>query len=70
MFFALAICVPFGKVVYSIINHFKPGLLDVNLNIDENLGNFYEALEEEDKAWMKSEETNLRKNYVSLYFKF
>eukprot|EP00347_Sterkiella_histriomuscorum_P023421 403334704 len=63
VFFILAICVPFGKIGFAIINYFKPGILDVNLNVDENLGNFYEALEEEDKKWMQAEESNLRKKY-------
>lgn len=65
VFFALAFCVPFGKIVYYIVNFIKPGVLDVQLNIDENLSNYYEALEEEDKKWMISEESNLRSKYVS-----
>jgi len=51
-----------------IINKVKPGMLDVKLNIDENLPNYYEGLEDEDKAWMRNEESNLRKKYVSYQF--
>jgi hypothetical protein len=51
-----------------IINKVKPGMLDVKLNIDENLPNYYEGLEDEDKAWMRNEESNLRKKYVSYHF--
>jgi hypothetical protein len=64
--FALIICIPFGNLVATILSFIKPGVFEIKLNIDENLPNFYEALEEEDKKWMRSEESNLRKKYVSI----
>ncbi len=47
------------------MNAIKPGVFDLKLKIDENLSNYFEALEVEDKQWMIAEEENLRKNYVS-----
>ena len=53
--------------VTAIINAIKPGAIGISLNIDENLPNYFEALEEGDKDAMISEEEYLRKNYVTFY---
>lgn len=45
MFGILAILIPFGKLFTAIVNLIKPGVFDVSLKIDENLGNYFEALE-------------------------
>jgi len=45
MFGILAILIPFGKLFTAIVNLIKPGAFDVSLKIDENLGNYFEALE-------------------------
>ena len=50
---------------YAILDFIRPGVFDVDLKIDENLSNYFEALEDVDKNWIKVEEENLRKNYVS-----
>jgi len=42
----LAILIPFGKIFTAIVNAIKPGVFNVSLKIDENLGNYFEALEE------------------------
>ncbi|CDW91100.1 UNKNOWN [Stylonychia lemnae] len=65
MFAILIILIPFGKIFTAIVSLIKPGAFDANLKIDENLGNYFEALEKPDKNWMIQEEENLRKNYVS-----
>lgn len=66
MFFILAALIPFGSAVVFLIELCKPGAFDVKLNIDENLSNYFEALEQSDKNLMILEEENLRKNYVTL----
>ena len=65
MFFVLAIIIPFGSMFYAILDFIRPGVFDVDLKIDENLSNYFEALEDVDKNWIRVEEENLRKNYVS-----
>lgn len=66
IFALLVFFVPFGSIFAAIINFIKPGAFDIKLNIDEDLHNYYEALEESDKKWMILEEDNLRRNYVSI----
>lgn len=61
----LAVCVPSGKILGGLADLVSPGLFKVKLNVDENLPNFFEALEKGDKEWTLKEENNLRKNYVS-----
>ncbi len=57
--------IPFGSILTTIISLINPGYLDIKLRIDENLSNYFLALEEDDKNWMVLEESNLRKNYVN-----
>ncbi len=64
LFGFLVFIIPAVNLISTIVEFFKPGCFDVKLNIDENLGNYFEALEESDKKTMISEEENLRKNYV------
>lgn len=64
IFLALAFFIPFTSIFTSIVEHFKPGYFDVDLNIDEDLNNYFEALEDDDKRGMILEEENIRKNYV------
>ena len=44
--------IPFGSLFTLLVSYIKPGLLDINLNIDEDLNNYFEALEDSDKQWM------------------
>lgn len=46
VFLALVFFILFGSIFIAIVNAVKPGFLDINLNIDENLSNYFEALEE------------------------
>ena len=46
-----------------MINLVKPGIFDINLNVDEDLGNYFESLEQDDKKQILAEEENLRRNY-------
>jgi hypothetical protein len=62
--------IPFTKVIATIITAIRPGFFDLDLKIDENLSNYFEALEESDKKSMMLEEDNLRKNYVSYRYRF
>jgi len=57
--------IPFSAIFTAIAEAVKPGVFALNLNIDENLSNYFEALEDDDKKWMILEEENLRRNYVS-----
>jgi putative AlgH/UPF0301 family transcriptional regulator len=59
--------IPFGHAVVAIIDHLSPGLLGVKLNVDENLPNYFEALEKDDKLSIIAEEDNMRKNYVCIF---
>lgn len=61
-----AVTIPFSKFLATVIEAFRPGFFDLDLKIDENLSNFFEALEDSDKQWIIQEEENLRKNYVSV----
>jgi hypothetical protein len=56
VFLALLFFIPFGSLFVAIVNLLKPGFMDITLNIDENLSNYFEALEEQDKQWMVEEE--------------
>jgi hypothetical protein len=60
----LLIFIPFSAIFTAIAEAIKPGVFSLNLNIDENLSNYFEALEQDDKKWMILEEENLRRNYV------
>ena len=60
------IVIPASKFIATLIEAAKPGYFDLDLKVDENLSNYFEALEESDKTWMVQEEENLRKNYVSV----
>jgi hypothetical protein len=64
LFFIVAI--PMAKVIKVFVEAIKPGFFDIDLNVDEDLNNYFEALEESDKNQMIKEEENLRNNYVSL----
>jgi hypothetical protein len=66
-FFSLFFLIPFSVGVSTLIDHISPGCIGVNLNVDENLPNYFEALEKDDKLNMIAEEDNMRKNYVIYY---
>lgn len=59
------VILPFGVLFSSLSGAICPGLFGVNLNVDEDLPNYFEALEQDDKFSMIKEEENMRKNYVS-----
>ena len=48
VFVALLMAVPFGKITYSIIEMIKPNFMQVKINVDENLGNYFNSIEKED----------------------
>lgn len=52
--------IPLGHILVMIVDVFAPSLLHVNLNIDENLPNYFDALEDIDRENMIAEEENLR----------
>lgn len=58
--------IPFGTMLLTVIEYLKPGIFEVDFTIDENLPNFFDALDPEDRKFILSEEANLRKNYVNL----
>jgi hypothetical protein len=58
------VLVPLGSLVISLVKLCRPKAFDINLNIDENLSGYFQALEDQDKKWMLMEEENLRKHYV------
>jgi hypothetical protein len=63
MALVLIFSLPITTILLFIINLIKPGHMDINLNIDEDLGNYFEALEQDDKNMIIKEEENLRRNY-------
>lgn len=65
MALALLFIIPLGYILSGIASVFCKGLLVSDLNIDENLGNYFESLEMDDKKWMVMEEENIRNNYVN-----
>lgn len=66
VFVALIMAVPFGKMSWAIIQMIKPNFMQVKINVDENLGNYFTSIEKEDSNWMALEEENVRRNYVSI----
>jgi len=61
------VLIPLSVLISSILEAVKPGLIGVQLNVDEDLPNYFAALQKEDKESMLKEEDNMRRNYVSLY---
>lgn len=60
----LLIVTPVDQIVRAIITLAKPDYFKLNLNIDEDLANYFEALEASDKQSMILEEENMRNIYV------
>lgn len=56
--------IPFGSLFAMIIDKLFPGVLHIDFSVDEDLKNFFTALEEDDKHWMLAEEQHTRDNYV------
>jgi len=52
----LLVVLPFGRVISWMIGKLLPGVFGVNLNVDEDLSNYFDALEEDDREWWKKEE--------------
>lgn len=55
---------PLALVIWKIINSITGGYFTLKLNVDENLHNYFEALDSDDKRFSVLEEENMRKNYV------
>jgi hypothetical protein len=60
--------VPFGYLVLALIEYLRPGLLNVNFKINEDLKNYFEAVDQDDRLFMITEEENVRDRYVSHSF--
>ena len=60
----LLVLQPFASIIGSILSAVAPGVIGVSLNVDEDLPHYYEALEADDKDWMKKEEQHIRDKYV------
>jgi len=56
----LLFMMPFGFIIMGIIGMVAPGVFGVHLNVDEDLANYFEALEMDDRNWMLKEEDNMR----------
>lgn len=65
IFFAL---IHFGTMLLKVIEYLHPGIFDIDFTIDENLPNFFDAIDPEDRKFILLEEANLRKNYVNLHY--
>lgn len=57
---------PFSLIISKIVKFVMPGVFEIILNIDENLPNYYEALDQIDKQSMVLDEENMRANYVRI----
>lgn len=66
MTFGLIFIITLGYLLSSLANMCCKGLFSTELNVDENLENYFVSLEEDDKMWMIMEEENLRSNYVNI----
>jgi hypothetical protein len=40
--------------------------MDLDLKVDENLPNYFKALEKDDKLWLRLEEEHSRQKYVRI----
>jgi hypothetical protein len=61
------LCIPFGVTLLFVIEKIAPQLLDIGglqKNKDEDLNNYFEALDEFDKRHIIKEEEYFRDNYV------
>jgi len=56
--------VPTGFLLLKLINWLKPGLLNVTLRVDEDLSPYFDAVDDEDRNFMITEEENMRNVYV------
>lgn len=66
----MLITVPFGTMITTILARIFPGIFGINLNVDENLPNYFDAVDQNDKNWSIKEEENMRREYVSYLFIF
>jgi TRAP-type uncharacterized transport system fused permease subunit len=41
--------IPFGSAIVSLFNAVKPGVFSLNFKVDEDLQNYFEALDDQDK---------------------
>lgn len=59
--------IPLGPFFARCLNALKPGFLTVNFEVDEDLPNYFSALDENDRRFMIAEEENMREKYVRTY---
>jgi len=59
----LLLTLPFGFVLKKIFEIIGGGTTEVNLKVDENLPNYFKALEKDDKQWLLEEENHVREKY-------
>lgn len=65
----LVVCLPTALILLSILNKLTKGYFEIRLNIDENLSNYFDTVDAEDRNWSIKEENHLRKEYViNLFF--
>ena len=63
----LVVFLPLCFMIKACVNSIVPGTIGFNMKVDEDLSNYFEALEHGDKQNMILEEENVRRNYVSKY---
>lgn len=65
----LLVCLPTTLILVNILNKVTNGFFEIKLNVDENLANYFDAVDDEDRNWSVKEENHLRKAYVSATIK-
>ena len=60
----LLFCLPFTLIIVSLINKVTSGYFTIKWEIDENLKNYFETIDADDRQWSILEEENIRKNYA------
>lgn len=56
--------IPFGSILTLFIDKLFPGFFGVNISVDEDLKNYFTALDQDDRHWIIAEEQHTRDNYV------
>jgi len=63
MGFAIMFFIPLSAVFNAILNICVKGIFEVKLHIDEDLSNYFDALEPDDREWWVKEEEHVRNEY-------
>ena len=63
----MAALIPFSSIVASVVEIFKRGVFSLGFVVDEDLPNYFTAVDASDKKFIIEEEENMRLNYVRRY---